>query len=302
MEFQCRVIVQRRCTSCCSSVENIPLQAERHSGTRQRLFGLPPESVFSFRPECCSASQRNGVQLQTGIAFTFDRIPQEGRISSVQSKSTISSWVRTEYAAEPLLHMSTMRRSATAWTESSRAPTIARIVDAQCIVQMRPSTRRMTTTKRTSPTPPVGAYPQSRLCGQRGSTPHSAKIKITINMVPSIFAPYSKESGANPKIDPRRSELPPNCSLCRGSPAGALHLMSSGVRGSSIARETGWACRRSGLAWFALRHAAPARHSRSSNSKQQRLNGCASDSNSHACYLRYARYVACTTAGFPSSR
>jgi hypothetical protein len=75
MEFQCRVIVQRRCTSCCSSVENIPLQAERHSGSRQRLFGLPPESVFSFRPECCSASQRNGVRLQAGIAFTFDRIP-----------------------------------------------------------------------------------------------------------------------------------------------------------------------------------------------------------------------------------
>jgi hypothetical protein len=32
--------------------------------------------VFTFRPECCSESQRNGVQLQTGIAFTFDRIPQ----------------------------------------------------------------------------------------------------------------------------------------------------------------------------------------------------------------------------------
>jgi hypothetical protein len=76
MEFQCRLIVQRRCTSCYSSVENIPLQAERQSGSRQRLFGLPPESVFNFRPECCSASQRNGVQLQTGIAFTFDRIPQ----------------------------------------------------------------------------------------------------------------------------------------------------------------------------------------------------------------------------------
>jgi DNA invertase Pin-like site-specific DNA recombinase len=29
MEFQCRVIVQRGCRSCCSSVENIPLQAER---------------------------------------------------------------------------------------------------------------------------------------------------------------------------------------------------------------------------------------------------------------------------------
>jgi hypothetical protein len=69
------VIVQRRCTSCCSSVENIPLQAERHSGRRQKLFTFPPESAFTFRPECCSASQRNGVQLQTGIAFTFDRIP-----------------------------------------------------------------------------------------------------------------------------------------------------------------------------------------------------------------------------------
>jgi hypothetical protein len=65
----------------CWSVENIPLQAERHFGSSQRLFGLPPESVFSFRPECCSASQRNGVQLQTGIAFTFDRIPQAVRFA-----------------------------------------------------------------------------------------------------------------------------------------------------------------------------------------------------------------------------
>jgi hypothetical protein len=45
-------------------------------GDDKRLFAFPPESVFSFRPECCSASQRNGVQLQSGIAFTFDRIPQ----------------------------------------------------------------------------------------------------------------------------------------------------------------------------------------------------------------------------------
>src|SRR5664279_1157936 len=78
MEFQCRVIVQRRRTSCCSSVENIPLQAERHSARRQKLFAFPPESAFTFRPECCSESQRNDVQLQTGIAFTFDRIPQLG--------------------------------------------------------------------------------------------------------------------------------------------------------------------------------------------------------------------------------
>ncbi len=70
------MIVQRRCASCCSSVENIPLQAERHSGGQQELFAFPPESAFTFRPECCSESQRNGVRLQTGIAFTFDRIPQ----------------------------------------------------------------------------------------------------------------------------------------------------------------------------------------------------------------------------------
>jgi hypothetical protein len=75
MEFQCRVIVQRRSApSCGSPVENIPLQAERHSGRRQKLFAFPPESAFTFRPECCSESQRNRVQLQAGIAFTFDRI------------------------------------------------------------------------------------------------------------------------------------------------------------------------------------------------------------------------------------
>src|SRR5229473_7098625 len=75
MEFQCRVIVQRRCTSCCWSVENIPLQAERRSAGREKVFAFPPESAFTFRPECCSESQRNGVRLQSGIAFTFDRIP-----------------------------------------------------------------------------------------------------------------------------------------------------------------------------------------------------------------------------------
>ena len=64
------------CPASFASVENIPLQAERHSGGRQELFAFPLESVFAFRPECCSASQRNGVRLQTGIAFAFDRIPQ----------------------------------------------------------------------------------------------------------------------------------------------------------------------------------------------------------------------------------
>ncbi len=59
----------------CSSVENIPLQAELHSARRQKPFAFPPELAFTFRPECCSESQRNGVQLQSGIAFAFDRIP-----------------------------------------------------------------------------------------------------------------------------------------------------------------------------------------------------------------------------------
>ena len=73
------MIVQRRYGLLrFASVENIPLQAERHSGGRQELFAFPLESMFAFRPECCSASQRNGVRIQTGIAFAFDRIPQSG--------------------------------------------------------------------------------------------------------------------------------------------------------------------------------------------------------------------------------
>ena len=39
----------------------------------------PPESAFTLRPECCSESQRNRVRLQSGIAFTFDRIPHTAR-------------------------------------------------------------------------------------------------------------------------------------------------------------------------------------------------------------------------------
>jgi hypothetical protein len=83
VEFQCRIIVQRRCRSSCLSVIDIPLQAERHSGRQQQLFAFPPESAFTFRPEYCSDSQRNGVRLQTGIAFIFDRIPQSKSTSSV---------------------------------------------------------------------------------------------------------------------------------------------------------------------------------------------------------------------------
>src|SRR5580692_423632 len=52
---------------------------------------------------------------------------------------------------------------------------------------MRPRPSRMTTMKRTSPTPPVGAYPHFRLCCHRGNAPKSAKTKITISTVPSMF-------------------------------------------------------------------------------------------------------------------
>jgi hypothetical protein len=49
-----------------------------------KLFAFPPELVFIFRPECCSESQRNGVRLQTGIAFAFDRIPQQSPLRARQ--------------------------------------------------------------------------------------------------------------------------------------------------------------------------------------------------------------------------
>ena len=95
MEFQCRVIVQRRFASCCRSVENIPLQAERHFARRQKLFAFPPESAFTFRPECCSESQRNRVRFQSGIAFTFDRIPHSRTASlSFRPNSVLSFAVR----------------------------------------------------------------------------------------------------------------------------------------------------------------------------------------------------------------
>src|SRR5579862_5036682 len=53
---------------CGSPVENIPFQGERHSGERQKVFAFPPEWVFTFRTECCSESQRNGVRLRPDSA------------------------------------------------------------------------------------------------------------------------------------------------------------------------------------------------------------------------------------------
>ena len=62
------VDVQRRLP-----VENVPGQAEQHSGVSQKVFGFSPESVFAFSPECCSESARNPVRLHPGMLFAFAR-------------------------------------------------------------------------------------------------------------------------------------------------------------------------------------------------------------------------------------
>jgi hypothetical protein len=58
---------------CGSPVENIPLQAERHSGRGQKLFAFPPESR--------SPSDRNAVRNHNGMVFSFrpeSRSPSTG--------------------------------------------------------------------------------------------------------------------------------------------------------------------------------------------------------------------------------
>jgi hypothetical protein len=78
IELQCRVIVPRH-PAAVHPVENIPVQAERHSGKGAQLFALPPEwrslsdrnavrnhtgtpeTVFSFRPESNGPLKRSGL-------------------------------------------------------------------------------------------------------------------------------------------------------------------------------------------------------------------------------------------------
>src|SRR6266481_5510987 len=50
-----------------------PTAARLWKTFRSKLNTIPVDE------ESCSPSQRNGVQLQTGIAFTFDRIPHAAR-------------------------------------------------------------------------------------------------------------------------------------------------------------------------------------------------------------------------------
>ncbi len=87
-----------------------------------------------------------------------NRLSKRGRISLAHTRSTISSWVKTEYAGDPVLHMSIVRRSTPARMVSRRHRLVLAPghVDEKRTVQIRPRSRRMMTTKRISPSPPVG--------------------------------------------------------------------------------------------------------------------------------------------------
>jgi hypothetical protein len=76
------LIVLRRHTSCCPPVENIPLQAEHHSGRRAKVFAFPPER--------CSPSERNAVRIHNGMVFAFTA---ESRSPSTGFPSKDGAWV-----------------------------------------------------------------------------------------------------------------------------------------------------------------------------------------------------------------
>jgi hypothetical protein len=70
------VIVQRRCRLLlfvCGE-HSAPSRTPFRPG--DKTVRLANGMAFTFTTEYCSDSQRNGVRLQTGIAFIFDRIPQ----------------------------------------------------------------------------------------------------------------------------------------------------------------------------------------------------------------------------------
>jgi hypothetical protein len=77
-------------------VENIPLQAERYSGSGQKVFAFPPER--------CSPSDRNAVRDHNGMVFGFtpeSRSPSTGFPKGMPINNTKSahSQVKWEFAA-----------------------------------------------------------------------------------------------------------------------------------------------------------------------------------------------------------
>src|ERR1039458_10081971 len=91
MEFQCRVIVQRRRTSCCSSVENIPLHAERHSVRGQKLFAFPQESAFTFRPESPSSKKTSGQPLLS-VSYGSRLVTQKSETRQLDIPKAAKGW------------------------------------------------------------------------------------------------------------------------------------------------------------------------------------------------------------------
>ena len=79
---QCRVIVQRSLTPASFRLWKTFRSKPNAIPGRTKSFRLPTGTVFAFRPECCSESQRNSVRLHTGIAFAFDRIPKVSAVDS----------------------------------------------------------------------------------------------------------------------------------------------------------------------------------------------------------------------------
>ena len=57
--------------------------------------------------------------------------------------------------------------------------------------QILPSNNSTTRMTRINPSPPLGAYPQLRLCGQAGSAPTSIRISTINNMVPIDMVMFS---------------------------------------------------------------------------------------------------------------
>jgi hypothetical protein len=85
MEFQCRLIVQRRCTSAAclwktfrSKPNTIPVDEQKCSPSNRNGVRLQNGMLFG--------SQRNGVRLHSGIVFAFNRIPHLIRLTRLASR------------------------------------------------------------------------------------------------------------------------------------------------------------------------------------------------------------------------
>ena len=101
----------------------------------------------------------------------------------------------------------------------------------QQAAQILPSKTRITRMVRTNPNPPVGPYPQLRLCGQAGSAPSNINTSKTTNTVPNIMRLSESACGRQPHQQrlpgdgPSPVNEPASCSWqndTSGRPSGAM--------------------------------------------------------------------------------